>query len=159
MSSDTASAKERMVRTHIRVIAICLFRHKGRILVFEGYDTVKKDYYYRPLGGAVEPGETTAQTLAREIREELGQEITDVRLLGVLENLFTCDGKAGHEIVFVYDGHFVDESIYSLPEMTMTEDGGVTARAMWHGMDSFDATHRLVPESLASLLNSEPSLA
>lgn len=137
----------------IRVIAICLFRNNNRILVFEGYDTVKNDYYYRPLGGAVELGETTAEALRREIREELGQEIADVCPLGVLENLFVCDGKPGHEIVFVYDARFLDESIYSLLEMTMTEDGGVTARAMWHAIDSFDSTHRLVPEALLGLLH------
>ena len=143
----------------IHVIAICVFGHDGKILVFEGYDTVKRDYYYRPLGGAVEPGETTREALVREIRDELGQEIDGVRLLGVLENLFVCDGKAGHQIVFVYDGRFVDESIYSLAELTITEDNNTTARAMWRYIDSFDETHRLVPESLASLLDTGLSAA
>ena len=40
----------------IRVIAICLFRHDDRILVFEGFDEVKGTHFYRPLGGGVDVG-------------------------------------------------------------------------------------------------------
>jgi len=45
---------------HIRSIAICVFRHKNHILVAEGYDPVKDEYFYRPLGGGIEFGETSA---------------------------------------------------------------------------------------------------
>jgi ADP-ribose pyrophosphatase YjhB (NUDIX family) len=139
----------------IRVIAICLFRRNERILVFEAFDKVKKDYYYRPLGGAVEFGETTRQALEREIKEELGQEIADVSLLGVLENVFVCDGAPGHEIVFVYDGRFANEAVYQRNDLTMTEDGATNEKVLWRRLDSFDANHRLVPEKLVELLRSK----
>ena len=42
-----------MDTTRIRPIAICLFRNANRILVSEGFDTIKQDYYYRPLGGGI----------------------------------------------------------------------------------------------------------
>ena len=45
----------------IRVIAICVFRIAERILVFEAFDSVKETPFYRPLGGGVEPGETTRE--------------------------------------------------------------------------------------------------
>jgi hypothetical protein len=35
--------------------------------------------------------------------EELGAEIADVRLRGVLENLFTWDARPWHEIVILFD--------------------------------------------------------
>ena len=136
----------------IRVIAICPFTHAGRILVFDGYDTVKRTAFSRPLGGGVERGELAADALRREIREELGQEIKDIQLLGVLENLFECDGVSGHEIVFVFDAALVDESIYTLPVLHGEEDNGDPLIARWRALSEFDDDHRLVPLELLTLL-------
>ena len=138
----------------IRVKAICVFQAGDRILVFEAFDSAERKPFYRPLGGAVEPGETSYEAIRREIREEVGRDISDVRLLGTLENLFSYEGKAGHEIVFVYDACFDDESIHTANEVTVLQDNGDTIRASWRSIHSFDNYHRLVPESLASLLES-----
>jgi 8-oxo-dGTP pyrophosphatase MutT (NUDIX family) len=136
----------------IRVIAICVFRREESILVFAGYDSVKETYYYRPLGGGVEPGETTREAVAREIAEELGLQIDALKLLGVLENIFVLDGQPKHEIVFVYDGRFVDATIYDRQELHGWEANGEPLRATWRRLDSFEERHRLVPEGLESLL-------
>lgn len=82
---------------------ICLFRNGDRILAAEGFDSVKQIQFYRPLGGGVEFGEHSRDALAREIKEELNAEIEDAQLLGVIENIFTHEGRQGHEVVFVYD--------------------------------------------------------
>ena len=137
----------------IRVIAICVFRFDDRILVLEALDSVKGTPFYRPLGGGVHPGETTRDAIIREIREEIDAEITDLQLLGTVENLFTCEGKPGHEIVFVYDGRFVDESIYQRSDITGCEDNGEIFKASWRTLDSFNAHHRLVPEALVPMLD------
>ncbi|MDZ7343929.1 MAG: NUDIX hydrolase [candidate division KSB1 bacterium] len=136
----------------IRVIAICVFRREESILVFDGYDAVKETYYYRPLGGGVEPGETTRETVAREIAEELSLQIDALELLGVLENIFVLEGQPKHEIVFVYDARFVDESVYAQNELHGREANGEPLRATWRRLDSFKEKHRLVPEGLESLL-------
>src|SRR4030042_4628948 len=111
-----------MTANYVRVIAICVIQHGEKILVFEAYDSVNKKPFYRPLGGAVEFGETTDAALKREIREEISQEMTDLKLLGVLENLFTLEGKPGHEIVYVYDGRFADESAYERASFPVKEE-------------------------------------
>lgn len=138
----------------IRVIAICVFHREESILVFDGYDSVEEAYYYRPLGGGVEPGETTREAVAREIAEELGLQLDALKLLGVLENIFVLDGQPKHEIVFVYDGRFVDESVYVQSELQGWEASGEPLRATWRKLDSFDAKHRLVPADLWDLLRS-----
>jgi len=122
----------------IRIIAIAIFKRDNSILVFEAFDSVKGTPYYRPLGGGVDPGETSQAALVREIREEIGQEVTDLRPLGVLESIFTVDQRAGHEIVFVYDGRFLHEAIYHETSLTIHEDTGEILRAVWRDLDSFD---------------------
>lgn len=137
---------------HIRVIAICVFRHGDKILVFEHFDTVKGTPFYRPLGGAVEFGETTGQAIKREIKEEIGLEVTGLKLLDIIENIFTLNGGTGHEIVYVYDGQFTDASVYARESFPMQEDNGDIYKVSWRSLDSFNDYHRLVPEELTAIL-------
>ena len=139
----------------IRPLALCLFRHEGRILVSHAYDAVKQDYYCRPLGGGIEFRERGAEAIVREIREELGAEVEDVRWLGTLENLFTCEGEAGHEIVLLYDALFTDRGMYDRTVLYGHEqDAAVEAfTAEWKSLDELAAGPvRLVPEGLAAFL-------
>ncbi len=136
----------------MRVIAICVFRNRDRILVFEGFDPVNGLPFYRPIGGQVEFGETTREAVKREIREETGFEATDFKLLGVLENIFVYKGQDCHEIVFVYDGRFIDKSVYQRESLEIHEDDGEEFTATWRSLDSFDGYRRLVPEELINLL-------
>lgn len=115
----------------IRPIAICVFQHDGRILAAEGVDPLKGQTFYRPLGGAIEFGEYSAATIARELSEELSAAVVDLRYLGALENVFTYNGQTGHEIVMVYDGAFADRSLYERPVLTGVEDDGAPVRAVW----------------------------
>jgi ADP-ribose pyrophosphatase YjhB (NUDIX family) len=148
-----------MPPTRIRVIAIALVRRNDDLLVFESFDTVKQDYYYRPLGGGVEPGERAADALAREMREELNTEIENVKQVAILENLFECDGKAGHEIVFVFSCDLLDRSIYERESIDAFEQSGDPMRVVWKSVSSFDLTHRLVPEVLAERIKGSFSAA
>lgn len=136
----------------IRVIAICLFRHNEQILVFEGFDEESGTHFYRPLGGGVDAGETSAEAITRELQEELAAEVTDLQLLGVLESLFRVHGRAGHEIVFVYDGEFLEKRMYAQQIVEGVEDDGSPFHATWRALDSFDQHHRLVPEGLLALI-------
>ena len=89
---------------HIRALAICIFSHNGKILVFEGHDPLKDEIFYRPLGGGIEFGEHSEETVHRELMEEISAEVKDLVYLGTLENIYVFDGEPGHEIVQVYDG-------------------------------------------------------
>ena len=115
----------------IRPIAICVFRNDGRILVVEGYDPIKGQIFYRPPGGGIEYGEHSTVAIERELAEELGVAVVDLRYLGTVENIFTHDGRMGHEIVMVYDGAFADRSLYNQGFIEGVEDDGQSFRAVW----------------------------
>jgi 8-oxo-dGTP pyrophosphatase MutT (NUDIX family) len=140
----------------IRPLAIGVFSHGDKIFVFEGYDPAKDEVFYRPLGGMIEFGEYGREALAREIMEEIGQKITNLRYLGSLENIFVFDGERGHEIVLVYDGEFLDRSIYREEVVEGYEDdmGGLTFKAMWKSLDTFHDSEAapLYPDGLLELL-------
>jgi 8-oxo-dGTP pyrophosphatase MutT (NUDIX family) len=140
----------------IRPIAICVFCHDGRILAAEGYDPKKGQAFYRPLGGSIEFGEYSAATIERELTEELGATVVDLRYLGALENVFTYDGQTGHEIVMVYDGAFADRSFYERPVINGVEDSGLAFRAVWVELAGRGpSAPPIYPTGLLELLGSE----
>lgn len=139
-------------KKRIRAIAICLFRHRGRILVSQGFDPIKQETFFRPLGGGVDFGETSRDAIVREIQEELGAEIDDVQLLGVLESIFYYQGEPGHEIVFVYDARFVDAALYN-QETLAVQEGKHAFTATWQSLAQMTGPgQRLVPEALSAWL-------
>ena len=134
----------------IRVLALCVFRSRGRILVGRAFDPLKQETFCRPLGGEVEFGESTEAALRREMREELGVEIERPERLGVLENRFTYAGEPGHEIVFVYDAGLADPRMYDADTVPLNEPlwGGA---AIWLSLDG-PRDEPLYPEGLRALL-------
>jgi ADP-ribose pyrophosphatase YjhB (NUDIX family) len=108
-------------KNRIRILALGLFRHQDRILVFKGHDSKKGEDFYRPLGGGIKFGETSKGALRREIKEELKAKIKKPILLGVLENIFYYEGVAGHEVVYIYDAKFKDKSLYQKEKLNASE--------------------------------------
>jgi len=138
----------------IRPIAICVFWKGGNILVAEGYDSWKREKFYRPLGGSIEFGEYSRDCIIREIREELGSEINGLTYIGTIENLFVFNGKVGHEIVLVYEASFVDRHMYDAEAIEGRETDGTTFVARWKPVVEFrEGKARLVPEGLLNLLD------
>jgi ADP-ribose pyrophosphatase YjhB (NUDIX family) len=136
----------------IRPIAICVFEHQGRLFVAEGYDSVKKETFYRPLGGAIEFGELGSDCIVREFREEMKTKIENVNYLGVIENVFTYNGEPGHEIVLVFEAQFSDRKFYGMESIKL-QDNGDWFVAMWKPVDYFrEGKAPLYPSGLLVLL-------
>lgn len=142
-----------MTAHRIRPLALCVFHHDGKILVNEARDPITEKPFFRPIGGGIEFGETSAQAIVREVQEELDLPITDVRLLGTLESLFTYNGTPGHEIVQVYDAKFVNIGVYELPHLNGQESDGAAFVAKWLAWASFTEDAPLVPDGLHELLS------
>lgn len=142
-------------KKRIRPLAICVFRHNDSILVAEGYDQVKDQYFYRPLGGGIEFEEPSAETICRELMEEINVEVDreSLKYLGAVENIFYFNGKAGHEIVLVYDGQLKDAHLYDQAIITGREADGEEIRAMWKRIDEFGAGKSILyPTGILELL-------
>lgn len=132
-----AKPGEALYGGQIRVTVMALIRNGERILVQEGYDRVKDETFYRPLGGGADHGESAEQALRREIREELGAELTEVRLLRVIENIFTLEGRAGHEIVFLFEAKLADGALYESERLAAHELGQGDFEAVWKPVADF----------------------
>ncbi len=142
-----------MKKKRIRPIALCVFLNNDRILVFEGYDKVKDEVFYRPLGGGIEFGEKAEDAVCRELKEEINAEVGKLRYLGLLENIYTFNGKPYHEIVQVYDGELVDSGLYEQAVIVGEEANGDVIRAMWKSLDEFGVGKSILyPPGLLEML-------
>lgn len=144
-----------MQREDITPKAICVVRDRGSILVNEVRDPSRDEVGYRPLGGHVEFGEYTDETVVREFREELDAEVTNLRRLGVVENQFEWDGEPFHELIAVYDGVFEDESLYDQERIDAYEpEFDESFEAVWKPISDFEGEDAppLFPEGLLGML-------
>jgi len=137
----------------IRVIVLGLIRDGERIFVSEGYDPVKQSTFYRALGGGVEFGETSHLALEREFQEEIQAELTNIRYLGCIENLFTFNGRQGHEIIQLYQCDFAEPKFYQLESLIFSESETHKHRALWLNIERFKSGElKLVPEAFFNYL-------
>ncbi|MFC4409083.1 NUDIX hydrolase [Chungangia koreensis] len=127
----------------------------GKVLLEENVARHSKGYgtYYRPIGGTIELGERSQQALVREFQEELQVEVSVLKSLGCLENIYKVKGRIGHEITLLYTVEFVDSSLYEKESFIMTEGNKITT-AKW--MDVRDLIEKVVfPDGLIELLEIE----
>lgn len=109
---------------------------------------------WRPVGGTIEFGERAADALSREFREELGEDICDLQALCVLENLYTHNGAAGHEIVFVFSANFVKTRAYRRESYEFV-DGKIRNEVKWVDDAEFlEGSQELFPTALIQYLKS-----
>ncbi|MFG0330125.1 MAG: NUDIX hydrolase [Phycisphaerales bacterium] len=150
-----------MAKKRARPLALGVIRRErdGAMLVSRGHDEATGEEFFRPLGGAVEFQESSAEALRREFLEEIDATLDGVRLLGVLENIFTYHGKPKHEIVFVYEARFADRRLYERESFEVIEGGGPWRTAVWRPVDSFEAegAAALYPQGLRELLRRSAS--
>jgi predicted enzyme related to lactoylglutathione lyase/ADP-ribose pyrophosphatase YjhB (NUDIX family) len=141
------------VASYIRPLALVVFRREdGRILVAPGFDHVKQQRFYRPLGGGIEFGERAEDAARREILEELGAAIDGPTLLGTFENIFTYRGQQGHELIWLYEARFADASFYER-EVVEADESGAKFEAHWVALDVFERGDApLYPEGLLPML-------
>lgn len=125
----------------IRPIALGIVKKDNKILVGIGYDKVKKQTFYRALGGGIEFGETSKDAVKREFQEEIHADIKVGELLGVTENIFTYQGKTGHEIVFLYSIEIPNDNFKN--DYEINDEVG-KYNAVWVDIDDFKSGKKII---------------
>lgn len=122
------------VRFNYRVGGACI--RDGRVLLARDDGS---DFWYMP-GGRCELMEASADTLAREMREELGAAVGVGRLLWVIENFFGHLGRRWHELAFYYAIELPPGSPYldGTREHRGSERGGEPFTLRWFRLDDLD---------------------
>jgi ADP-ribose pyrophosphatase YjhB (NUDIX family) len=134
-------------RQIIKAMAVVRRPRDGALLVSESEDPL----FQRPLGGHVEFGEYAIDTVRREFGEEIGQELADVRLLGVLENIFGWRGGTEHEVVFIFTAALAAASAYEIEEQRILDNPD--RRVRWRPADAVSPP--LYPAGLTELIGSQ----
>jgi len=130
----------------IRPIVLGILIRNNKLLVSEGVDNVKNNHFYRCLGGGIEFTETSQEALKREFMEEIGININVQDCLGFYENIFTYNGKQGHELVFFYKIDISDNDYQE--EYEMTEEGKKDI-AKWIDISEFKNGNKILyPEAM-----------
>ncbi len=136
----------------IRVLALGLIKKRDRVFISQGYDPVKQQTFYRAMGGGVDFGETSLEALQREFQEEIQAQLTNIHYLGCLENLFTFNGKQGHELLQIYQADFASPKFYELESLVFAE-GKRQKTALWVDISRFKSGELLlVPEPFLEFL-------
>lgn len=144
-----------MTDDHIRPIALGLPRRAGEILVAELYDATADERFYRPIGGAIEFGESSRSAIVREFGEEIGIEVEPTRYLGTIENRFTFEGIRGHEIAIVHEVDLPESRDRSAP-FTAHDDGARRFPVRWKRTATLRSNDAPVyPAGLLDLLQSD----
>jgi len=141
-------------RQIIKAMAVIRRPRDGAWLVSQHTDPAEPPFQ-RPLGGHVEFGEYALDTIHREFREEIGQRLTDVKLVGVLENIFGWHGSTEHEVVFIFTAAFLDEAAYEIEEQLIRDDTEPKNRVVWRPTDAVSPP--LYPAGLSELIASSLS--
>ena len=136
-------------RQIIKAMAVIRRPRDGALLVSEHVGS-REPPFQRPLGGHVEFGEYAVDTIHREFLEEIGQLMTGVRLLGVLENIFGWQGGTEHEVVFIFSAAFLDEAAYEIEEQLIRDDTEPKSRVLWRAADAVSPP--LYPAGLTELI-------
>ena len=111
----------------IRPNALAVIKSKGRVLASKGMNKSSGKVFFRVLGGGIDFGETSAEALKREFKEELNATIINEVLLCTAENIFEYNGEQGHEITFLYEADFQEEHLYHEVSMPILDNNAATA--------------------------------
>ena len=137
----------------VRAKAVCVIRRGDDVLLIPGYDEVKRAGFFIPPGGGVEFGEHSADTVVREVMEELGVVVVEPVLLGIFENIFEYRGRAEHEVIFAYGARFADSGLLERDRFEGVESDHAPFVAEWVSLETFSTGENILfPEGLLALL-------
>ena len=133
----------------LNVRAAGVMIHNGKILV---HRNVNSDHYAL-IGGRVEIGENSADTIKREIKEELGKNVEITGYISTIENFFELKGIKYHEIMFVYKAEFCNEEDKKIEYTMKNMEGGIESdiHYEWIKIDELEK-YPLKPQKIINVI-------
>lgn len=136
------------------------FYRAAAVAIQDGYvllHRINDNPFWTLPGGRVEFGETSSETLIREMGEELGQGIHVDRLLWIVESFLEDEGKRLHGVGHYYAISFLPPARLHLDRQPFTtQDGPSTLNFAWHALADLD-TLEVYPPFLRQGLRALPS--
>ena len=118
----------------LNIRAACLINHNNKILF---HKNINSDHYCI-IGGRIEIGESSEQTIKREMMEELKKEIEITGYVGTIENFFEIDGEKYHEIMFIYKAEFKEDEDKKIVEDLKNCEGNDFLQYEWIDIDKIE---------------------
>ena len=132
-------------KLNIRAAGVII--HNGKILV---HRNINSDHYAL-IGGRVEIGENSAETVKREIKEEVGKDVEITGYISTIENFFEMNGTKYHEIMFVHKVEFVDDDDKKIEDTLKNIEGKDYLQYEWLELNKIDE-YPLLPSAIKSVL-------
>lgn len=134
----------------IRPVVLGIVKKDEKILVSRGYDSSRKEFFYRCIGGGIDFLERSEDALKREFIEELNVEIKVGRFLGISENIFKYKGKDAHELILFYDVSIKNEDYKFSYKLIDDED---EYEALWVDINTFKkGENTIYPKEILNIL-------
>ena len=127
--------------------AACIIKHNNKILVHKNTN----EDHYALLGGRIEIGESSEETIKREVLEELRKEIDITGYIATIENFFEMKGSKYHEYMFIYKAEFKEEKDKLIEETLRNMEGKDYLKYEWLDLEHIE-DYPLLPKVVDEIL-------
>lgn len=124
--------------------------HNNKLLV---HKNINKDHY-GTIGGRIEAGEDSCNTVKREIKEELGKDVEIIDFLGIVENFFEMKNCKYHEYLFLYRAEFIDDNDKKIEKTLQNIEGKDYLIYEWIDIDKL-YNYNILPVVVKDVLKSK----
>ena len=108
---------------------------------------------HRPPGGGVEEGESPEDAVRREIQEELGITLQEIRALGTIHHVWHWKGRAVAERAWMFLANPADDERLARGETPdVTEPGGGRWKTCWRPIADDGTLPPLCPAKVGEML-------
>ena len=131
----------------LNVRAAGIIIHNNKVLLHRNIN----ENHYALIGGRVEIGENSADTVKREIKEELGKDVEITGYISTIENFFEIKNSKYHEIMFVHKIEFTNEEDKNIEYTMKNIEGKDYLKYEWIDLDKIDE-YPLMPSIMKDIL-------
>ena len=132
-------------KLNVRASAVII--HNNKVLV---HKNINSDHFAL-IGGRVEIGEDSENTIKREIKEELGKGIEVTGYISTVENFFEMKDAKYHEILFIHRAEFTNEEDKKIEYTLKNVEGKNYLQYEWLDLDKIEE-YPLLPEAVKEVL-------